>query len=129
MDIAHLLISLDVEVAQLLAGGVFEGLLEVGVQAAPARRGLGGDLVVLVKAAGALGRVEFLVEIAQGGGEAVREAVLLVQGDGLLDGVVADDVPVRQVLGDDARARLVFLGDLVLFGFLGGAGAGCFAFG
>jgi hypothetical protein len=62
--------------------------------------------------------------------------VLLVQFDRLGDGVVADDVAVGQVFGEDARARLVFLVDVVLifFGFdFGGGGAsqivdrrGCF---
>jgi hypothetical protein len=51
--------------------------------------------------------------------------VLLVERDGLLDGLVANGVAVCEVLGDDARARLVLLLEVVVvlvFGF-GGRGA------
>lgn len=123
MDITDLLISLDVEIAQLLARGVLHRLLEVRVQTTPARGRLVADLVVLVEALGALGSVELLVEVGEGSGESRREAVLLVQGDRLLDRVVAHHVPVGEVLGDNAGAWLVLLGD-VLFLLFGGRG-GC----
>ena len=51
--------------------------------------------------------------------------MLLVEGDRLLDGGVADGVPVGQVLCDDARARLVFLGDVVSVLVLEVAGGAC----
>lgn len=47
-------------------------------------------------------------------GEAVGDAVLVVQLDCALNGVVADGVAVGEVLGDDAGARLVFLRDVIL---------------
>lgn len=40
--------------------------------------------------------------------------MLLVEIDGLLDGLVADYVAVGEVLGDDTRAWLVFGSDVVL---------------
>lgn len=123
MDITDLLIGLGVKLTQLLAGGVLEGLLEVRVQAAPATESLVGDLIALVDSLGALGSVELLVEVAQSGGKAGGEAVLLVQGDSLLDRVVADHVSVSQVLGDNAGARLVLLGDVVLIFLLGTGGS------
>lgn len=126
MDITDLLIRLHVEVAQLLAGGVLERLLEVRVQTAPARDSPVGDLVALVQALGALGGVELLVEVGERGGESRGEPMLLVQGDGFLDRVVAHHISLGEVLGDDAGARLVFLGD-VFFLLLGGGGAGLFA--
>lgn len=44
----------------------------------------------------------------------------LVQTDGLLDGLVADDVAVGQVLCNDSRAWLVFLLKMVA-GFVSGS--------
>lgn len=127
MDITDLLIGLCVKLTQLAAGGVLESLLEVRVQTAPASESLVGDLVALVDALGALGGVVLLVEVAQGGGEPRGEAMLLVQGDGLLDGIVTHHVPVRQILGDNAGPRLVFLGDVVLVFLLGAGGGGLLA--
>lgn len=121
MNITDLLISLNVEVTQLLTMRVLESLLEVVVQTAPASSSLVGDLIVLIQALSALSGIEFLVKVAQCGGELVGESVLLVQCDGLLNRTVTDNVSVCQVLGDNARAWLVFLGDLVLFfGLLAG---------
>lgn len=94
------------------------------MEAAPAVDGLVADLVVLVELLGLVEGVVLLVEVLQGGGEARGEAVLLVQRDGLLDRLVADDVAVRQVLGDDARARLVLLLDVVVVLVLGFGRAG-----
>ena len=42
--------------------------------------------------------------------------MLVVQSDGVLNGFVADHVAVGEVLGDNARTRLIFLLDLVLAG-------------
>lgn len=83
------------------------------MQTAPSTRGLVADLIALVEAARAVRRFDLAVEVGQRGGELGREAVLLVERDRLLDGRVADGVAVGQVLCDDARARLVFLGDVV----------------
>lgn len=119
MDIAHLLIGLNIKVAQLLARGGLQGLLEVRAQAAPAIGCLSGDLIVVIDALGALGGIVLLIEVGERGREAVRDTVLLVQRDRLHDGIVAHYVPVRQVLCDDARSGLVFLRDVLLFPGLG----------
>ncbi len=39
--------------------------------------------------------------------------MLVVELDGALEGIVGDDVTVSEVLGDDAGAGLVFLGNVV----------------
>lgn len=49
--------------------------------------------------------------------------MLVVEGNGALDGVVADGVAVSEVFGDNPGAGLVFLGEVVGVG--GGVVAGC----
>lgn len=129
MDVAHLLVALDVELADSATGRGVERLLKIRVETAPAADGLVADLVALVEPLGALRGVVLLVEVVQDGGEARGDAVLAVQSDGLLERLVAEDVAVRQVLGHDARARLVLLREVVLvlvrgLGGAGGIGAG-----
>ena len=118
VDIANLLIGLSVESTELLARRVVDGLLEVVAQSAPACSGLLGNLVVCVQTLGALSGVELLVEVAERGGEALGESVLLVQVNSTGDGVVTEHVAVGKVLGDNARAGLVLLGDVVIFALL-----------
>lgn len=57
--------------------------------------------------------MELAVELVQLREEARRDAVLLVEVERARDGGVADDVAVGQILGQDARARLLLLRDLV----------------
>lgn len=114
MDVADLLVALDVEGANLLAGGRTDGLLEISVQALPSGLSLIGDAIVVVKTLGLVSRLVLLIEGGQGVGELRADTVLVVECDGLLNGVVADHVTVREVLGNDARAGLVFLRDLVV---------------
>lgn len=40
--------------------------------------------------------------------------MLVVQSNSTLDGIVADHVAMSKILGYDARARLVFLGEVML---------------
>lgn len=132
VDISHLLIAHGVEAGELLPGGRPHRLLEITVQRLPdrgPRRGrFVGDAVAGVETFGFFGRVILFVEVLEGGGEAGGDAVLVVEGDGFLDGAVGEDVAVREVLGYDAGAGLVFLGDGVIFGgghgFFGGGGGG-----
>lgn len=133
VDIAHLLVAHGVEAGELLPGGRPHGLLEITVQRLPhrgPRRGrFVGDAVAGVETFGSIGRVVLLVEVLEGGGEAGGDAVFVVEGDGFLDGAVGEDVAVREVLGYDAGAGLVLLGDGVIFGgggngFFGGGGGG-----
>ena len=113
MDIADLLVALGIESSQLLARRGAEGLFEVGRHAAPSRVGLFGDTVALIETLGFIGGLVLGVEGGERVGEAGRHAVLVVQRDRPRDGVVRDHVPVRQVLGHDPRAGLVFLRDVV----------------
>lgn len=123
MDVANLLISLGVEVPQFLARGSAHGLLKVAVETAPAAGSLVAELVAFVESLGAVRSAGLLVKVAEDAGEAGREAVLLVNGNGPLDSLVADRVAVGEVLCEDARAGLVFLLEVVLvlvFGVRGG---------
>jgi hypothetical protein len=127
MNVTNLLISLRIETSQFLTRRMLKRLLKVRTQTPPTRGGLVANLVLCIEALSALGSIELLIEVSKGGGEPARKAVLLVQGDRLGNGVVADYVAVREVFGDDARAGLVFLGNVVLFFFsfaLGVGGAG-----
>lgn len=124
VDVAHLLVGLDVEVANLTASRGAERLLKVGVETLPAAGGLVGDLVALIESLGTLCSLVLLVEVGQGSGEAVGDAVLLVQGDGLLDRLVADYIAMCKVFGNDSRAWLVLLVQLVVVLVLGVTGAG-----
>lgn len=124
MNIAHLLIGLGVKVPQLPARGSVEGLLEVVVQTTPASGRFVAELVVLVQTASTVRGMVLLVEGRQSAGEARREPVLVVQGNGLLDGIVAEGVAVGQVLSYNARTGLVLLLEVVVVLVLGLSGAG-----
>lgn len=78
-------------------------------------------------------RVRALVELLERVQEARADAVLLVERDGFLERRLGDEVAVRKNLGEDARARLLFLGQGGaavggavdgLGGRVGGGGAG-----
>ena len=116
MDISDLPVALGVDFADSLTGRSTDGLLEVGVQSVPCGRGFVGDAVGLVHGLGAVGRLVLSVEVGQGLGEAIAEAVLVVERDSRLDHVVGEEVAVRQILGDDARAGLVFLFQVIWVG-------------
>lgn len=132
MDIPHLLITLQIEIPHLLPRRCAQGLLKVRTKSAQATCSLIGDAVATIDVLGLISGVELGVEVVQRVPETRGEAVLLVEGDGLLDRMVADHVAVREVFGDYARAGLVFLFYVVdargvVFGFRGfrvGFGAG-----
>ena len=67
------------------------------------------DAVGLVDSSRLVSRLVLAVEILQSAGEAVGDAVLVVQSDSVLNGFVADHVAVREILGENARTRLIFL--------------------
>lgn len=124
VNVADLLVRLDVELSHLPTGRRVECLLEVRVQTAPVVHSLVGDLVLLVKTLGPVGGTVLFVEVGKSGREARGEAVLVVQRDGLLDRLVADHIAVSQILSDDAGSRLVLLINVVLVLILGFGGAG-----
>ena len=117
MNVAHLLVALGVEVGQFLPSAGAHGLLIKRAKRLPTLLANGGhlvcDAVALVDALGLVGGMVLLVEGGDGVSEASGDTVLVVKGDGLLDRAVGEYVPVRQVLGDDAGSRLVFLSQFV----------------
>ena len=116
VDVTDLLVALRVKCKETLTGGGAEGLLEVRVQALPPGLDLLRDPVVGIDALGLLGRLVLVVEVGESVGEAAGDAVLVVESDGFLDGLVADHVPLRQILGHDTRARLILLLNVLAFG-------------
>lgn len=113
MYVPHLLVTLCVEAYQLLARRSAKGLLEVGVQASPRSVSLVCDPVACIQALRTIRCLVLAVKLLKGVGEASGDPVLIVKRDGALDGIIADHVAVGQVLGNNARTRLVFLRDIV----------------
>jgi hypothetical protein len=109
MNILHLLLAGGIKPDDPLPrGGVFR-LLKVRAQPRQQRASPLRNAVAGVGGAGAVGRVGALVEVLEGGDEAGRDVVLLVEGNGFLQALVGDQVAVREDLGEDARARLFLL--------------------
>lgn len=119
MDVPHLLVGLDIEVTELLPGRRAESLLEVRMKPPPASGSLVADLVTLIESPYTIGGVVLLVEVGQGRGEFSGHAVLLVEGDCLLEGLVAQRVAMGEVLSDDSRAGLIFLWNVAFVWNLG----------
>lgn len=111
------------EVDKLLSSGSVSRLLEVRVQAGKQRAGLGSDTVALVHSLGAVDGMELAVQLVELGEEAGGDAVLLVEIEGAGDGGITDNIAVGQVLGDDARAWLLLLCNLVAVAVASGANA------
>lgn len=122
VNVEDLLATLVVEVSELLAGGSAESLLEVGVQARPSSDTLVSDTVLLVNALSLCGSLVLGIELLKGRGEASADTVLLVKSKSALNSLVADGVAVGKVLGNDTRAGLVFLRDVVSGVLLVGSG-------
>lgn len=113
VDVLDLLAAVGVELNDLLASGSVGGLLEVRAEAGEERVGTLGDAVGLVGGLRTVGSVELAVEALEGVQEAAGDTVLGVKLDGALEGGIANDVAVGEVLGEDAGTRLLLLGDLI----------------
>jgi len=113
MDILNLLRGLGVEVDELLASWSTGSLLVVGSQAGKKSIGTSSDAIAVVNRSGLVRSVVFLVDTVKGLEEAAGDTVLLVKLDGTLDGLVADNVTVGKILGNNAASRLLLLSDLV----------------
>lgn len=129
VDVTDLLVALSVKGKQALTGWGTESLLKVRVQATPPGHRFLGDTVVGIDILGLLGRLVFAVEVGQSVGETAGDAVLVVESDGALDGVIANHVTLSQILGHDTGARLVLLLDIITFGGAIVAMVGSFAAG
>jgi hypothetical protein len=112
VHVKDLLGTLVVERTHALASGSLGSLLEVRRQTPPALVGLLGDAVLLVDGLSLLGRVVLAIELLKGLGEAVGDTVLLVERNGLLDGLVREDVAMGEVFCEDAASGLVLLCDV-----------------
>ena len=88
MDIPNLLITLNVEISDLLARRRPHCLLEIRVETHPCLVCFVGDAVGGVDSPGFVGGLGLVIEIGQGSGESIADAVFVVQGDGILDGLV-----------------------------------------
>lgn len=113
MDVLDLLAALGVEVDELLASWSSGGLFEVGSQASEEIVGLLGDTIGLINRLGLVGGMVLLIEVGEGGQEAVGNSVLGVEIDGLLDGLVTEYVAVGNVLSSDTGTGFLFLCDLI----------------
>lgn len=113
MDILNLSGAIGVKLNNLAAGRGGGSLLKVRAKAAPEVAGTLGNAVALVSSAGTVSGVVLLVKALKSGEEAVGHFVLGVKLDGALNGSVADDVAVGEVFGEDTRAGLLLLGDVV----------------
>lgn len=78
MNVADLLVGLNIKVPHFLARGGIKCLLKVRCQSTPVALSLVGDFVLLVKALGAIGGLGLVVKGGKSGSESAGEAVLLV---------------------------------------------------
>lgn len=113
MDVGHLVGGLGVEVDELLSGWGGRGLVVVGSKSVEDALNTSSDPVRLVGSLGLLGGLVLRVKVVKGLEELVGNAVLLVEIQGALGSLVTDNVAVGEILGDDAGAWLLLLGDLV----------------
>ena len=102
VDILHLLVALRVEGRQLLPRRCVHRLLEIAAQPRPSPSRFLADPIVSVDALGLVRGLVLGIEICEGGGEAIGDAVFVVEGNGALNGVVADAVAMGEILGYDA---------------------------
>lgn len=113
MYVLNLARSLRVEVHKFLASGCTYGLLVVGIQAGeqgvdPWRNG-----VCLVHTPGLIGGFVFSIKLLKSLHEAARNAVFVVEVNSTLNSDIANHVAVSKILGNDARAGLFFLCDII----------------
>ena len=113
MDILNLSGAIGVELNDLAAGGGGGSLLKVRAKTSPEVAGALRNAVALVSSAGTVSGVVLLVKALKSSEEAVGHLMLGVELDGALNGSVADDVAVGEVFGEDTRAGLLLLGDVV----------------
>lgn len=122
LDLAR---ALSVELDNLTASVGGASLLKVRVEASEEVVGAVGEAVALVSGASTVGSVVLLVQVLDGAQEAGRDVVLGVKLDGMLDGGIANDVAVSEVLSQDTGTGLLFLCNVVRLALrVGGTTAG-----
>jgi len=119
VNIPDLLVGLHIEVTDPATGWCAKCFLKIRVETTQSTCGRVGDLVALVNAPGAIGGMVLPVKVVQDRVKAGRKPVLLVQSNGLLDRLIADDVAMCQILSNDPGAWLVLLLNFVTIFILG----------
>lgn len=113
VDVGHLVGRLGVKVDELLSGWGGSGLVVVRSKSVEDALNTSSDPVRLIGSLGLLGSLVLRVKAVKGLEELVGNTVLLVEIQGALGSLVTDGVAVGEILGDDAGAWLLLLGDLV----------------
>lgn len=113
MNILDLSGRLSIEVDELLASRGICGLLVVGGQSSKEGVGSSSYAIGVVDRSGLVGGMVFRVDAVQSLDKAVGNSMLLIELDSTLDGLVANNVTVGKIFGNNAAAWLLFLGDLV----------------
>ena len=113
MDIGHLVGGLGVEVDKLLSRWSGSSLVVVRRKGVEDALNTSGDAVRLIGGLGLLGSLVLGVKVVEGLKELVGNTVFLVEIQSALSSLVTDGVAVGEILGDDAGAWLLLLGDLV----------------
>lgn len=72
-----------------------------------------GDAVRLVGSFSLLGGLVLVVEVLKGFQEATGNTMLMVEVERTLGSLVTDDITVGEIFGDNTRAGLLFLSNLV----------------
>jgi len=127
VDVGDLVLRLGVEIDNALASGRVRCLLEIGAKSRQKGRRAVGKTIGAIGGAGAVCGVRLLVEGVKGAEEALRDIVLLVERDGALQTCVSDEVSMGEILGENARAWLLLLCDLVIVTVSVGSGRGALA--
>lgn len=113
MNILDLSGRLGIEVDELLASWGICGFLVVGGQSSKEGVGPSSHSIGVVDRSSLVGGMVFRVDVGQSLNKAVGYSVLLIELDGTLDGLVANNITVGKIFGDNAAAWFLFLGDLV----------------
>ena len=113
MYVLNLTRGLGVEVHEFLAGGCTCCLLVVGIQAGEQGVDSWRNRVGLIHTPGLIGGFVFCIKLLKSLHKAARNAVFLIEVNSTLNGGIANYVAVSKILGNDARAGLFFLCDLI----------------
>jgi len=113
MDILDLLGGLSVKVDKLLASWGLSSLLVVRGQSGKERVNTGSDAIAVVNGLGLVGSMVLGIKLVESLEEAVAYTMLLVKFDSTLDSLVANNISMSKVFGNDTASGLLLLGDLV----------------
>ena len=113
MNILNLVLSLSVEVHELLSSRSARCLLVVRGKGVVDALDAAGDAVSLICGLSLLGSLVLGVEVLESLEEAAGNTVLLVEIESALSSLVSENVSVSEVLGDDTGSWLLLLSNLI----------------